>query len=301
MCKGIPFVDFFSYEGMTAENMRPYLEAMAAEGGHLMTLSSDMLNVLVEQPMEIADFHHVFDEFGMTCRCAHALWRDGAEMSLPFEGDRKRMIARISRTLELAAEFGADTLAIHGSTWVWENTEFDPRVVSRPIEKWREYMRASIGELLPVAERNGICIALENTWGPLDTPVEVARFAEEADSPYFGLCFDSGHANVMAASGLRSCEWLPGIWKPFGEIQWTDNALDVMLPYVVTAHLHDNNTETDRHDLPGTGNINWKTLVPKLMSAPRLRSLQNEVSTAHGYSVKAIRNSFKAVLPSECF
>ena len=295
MRKNVLFVDYFSYEDITLEKMRPRLEEMAANGVRLTTLSSDMMKRLIDHPEDVPAMHRLFDEFGISCHSAHGLWRDGEEITVPFEGDRKRMLARVARTLELAAEFGGKTCTIHATTWA--NSTFD----ARPMEKWREYISDALEKLVPMAERLGVCIAMENIWGPTDTPLELAAYARRFDSPSFGLCYDAGHANVMSASGVRTWGCLPWIWEKYGDIQWFDDALDIMLPYIVTAHLHDNNTADDHHDLPGKGNIDWKTLVPKLMSAPRLVSVSSEVSTALGYSVKEIRDSFKAVLPPECF
>ena len=295
MANDVVFVDYFSFENITLERMRPRLEELAENGVRLISLSGNMMKRLADHPEDVPAMHRLLDEFGITCHDAHGLWRDGEELTLPFEGDRKRMISRVARTLELAAEFGGRTLTIHTTTWA--NSTFE----ARPLEQWREYIADGLEHLIPVAERLGVCIAMENIWGPCDTPLELAACAKRFDSPYLGLCYDAGHANVMSASGVRTWACLPWIWEKYGEVQWFDNALDIMLPYVVTAHLHDNKTDEDSHDMPGRGTIDWQNMVPKLLSAPRLISVQSEVSTAHGYSVREIRESFKAVLPASCF
>ncbi len=295
MAKAVVFVDYFSYENITLERMRPRLEELASNGVRLISLSGDMMKRLADHPEDVPAMHRLLNEFGITCHDAHGLWRDGEELTLPFEGDRKRMISRVARTLELAAEFGCRTLTIHTTTWA--NSTFKPR----PLEQWREYIADGLEHLIPVAKRLGVCIAMENIWGPCDTPLELAAYARQFDSPFFGLCYDAGHAHVMSASGVRTWGCLPWIWDGYGEVQWFDNALDIMLPYVVTAHLHDNLTDADSHELPGKGTIDWHAMVPKLFSAPRLISVQSEVSTALGYSVRQIRDAFKAVLPKSCF
>ena len=97
---------------------------------------------------------------------------------------------------------------------------------------------------------------------------------------------------MMSASGKRSCEWLPWACRDSGIIPFDDHILDKMLPNIVTVHLHDNASDTDSHDIPGHGNIDWKTVMGKLKTAPRLRSYQHEVSIAFGYSAKTILDAF---------
>ena len=71
---------------------------------------------------------------------------------------------------------------------------------------------------------------------------------------------------------------------------------DRMLPNVVTTHLHANYGDNDSHDLPSRGNIDWKAVLAKLATAPRLRTHQHEVARDHGYSPKAILDDFAAAL-----
>ena len=65
------------------------------------------------------------------------------------------------------------------------------------------------------------------------------------------------------------------------EAEPDDAVLEKMLPHVVNCHLHDNDGMTDRHWLPGDplGAIDWKSVVPMLLSAPRLRAIQCESIT----------------------
>ena len=70
-----------------------------------------------------------------------------------------------------------------------------------------------------------------------------------------------------------------------------------MKPYIVTAHLHDNDGYSDAHDLPGCGRIDWKRQIENLRSCPRLMSLQTEVRTIpRGLPVKTLAETFRAIL-----
>lgn len=289
--KDIPFVGYFGWSEKKAEDeIASQIDAYMSCGKSLFTLTSDMMRELLDHPERVETILDIFRSRGASCRCAHADWGEGNELSLPFEGDRKRMIERAARMLELAAMFGADTCAFHAETW--SNDRFRPRTCGQ----WRDYINDGLEKLLPSAEKHGVVIALENIWSQISMPKELNGFVERFHSPWLGLCFDSGHANVVSASGSRSCNWMPWACKDFGEVPWSDTILDEMLPNIVTCHLHDNATDTDSHDIPGHGSIDWKTTMQKLMtSAPRLRSLQHEVSSSFGYPAETILAAFAEI------
>jgi len=294
--KRVPFVDYLAFgEAITLETIASKLDIAVQNGIRQITLESTLLSYLLDHMELYPKVLPLFSSRGIICRCAHGAWREGEEISLPFEGDRKRMLERVAMTLKIASEMGADTCSLHAESWF--NPTYDPQ----PLENWRAYILASLEELLPLAEELSIVIALENIWGPPAMPDELCRIVEHFKSPWLGLCFDAGHANVISASGLRSCGWMFGIWKHYGEVPWRDDTLDVMLPHIVTAHLHDNDSSTDTHDLPGRGTIDWQVVVPKLMGAPRLRSIQSEVTGELGYTRSQVWEAFRNVLPEECF
>ena len=284
-----PFVGYFSLpeNDKSDSQIVKGLEDNLSCGQSLLTLSSDLMHELLEHPERVSSVKKLYTERGATCRCAHSDWGEGNEMSLPFEGDRKRMIELTKRTLELTAEFGGDTCAFHAETW--SNESLRPRT----LDQWRSYIDDALEAVLPVAERCGVIIALENIWTEIASPEELNGFVERFKTPWLGLCFDAGHANVMSASGKRCCGWLPWACRDTGVIPFDDHILDKMLPNIVTVHLHDNASDTDSHDIPGHGNIDWKTVMGKLKTAPRLRSYQHEVSISFGYSARTILDAFK--------
>ena len=128
------------------------------------------------------------------------------------------------------------------------------------------------------AETLGMVIVLENTIFPTDTPAELLGYLKRFRCDAFGICFDAGHANLMDGTpGKRSAdmiEWIRRRWN--GEVRFEVDTLALLLPDVVTCHLHDNDGSDDRHWLPGEGTIDWPRLLARLEKAPRLRSLQNE-------------------------
>ncbi|MBO7092218.1 MAG: TIM barrel protein, partial [Victivallales bacterium] len=83
----------------------------------------------------------------------------------------------------------------HAETW--SNESLRPR----KLEQWRSYIDDALEAVLPVAERCGVIVALENIWTEIASPEELNGFVKRFSSPWLGLCFDAGHANVMSASG----------------------------------------------------------------------------------------------------
>ena len=71
-----------------------------------------------------------------------------------------------------------------------------PGVVNQNTSYKDAYARAQteIRKLLPIAEKTGIKIALENVWNNfLISPVEAARFVDEINHPLLGWYFDVGN------------------------------------------------------------------------------------------------------------
>ena len=80
-------------------------------------------------------------------------------------------------------------------------------------------------------------------------------------------------------------------------IPWDNRILEKLLPHIVTCHLHDNDGYGDGHQLPGTGSIDWKTLIPALKNCPRIVSMQNETSAgAHHISIAKLCRTFDALM-----
>ena len=71
-----------------------------------------------------------------------------------------------------------------------------PGIVNQTISYQEAYERsqAEIKKLIPVAEKTGIKIALENVWNNfLISPIEAARYVDEINHPLVGWYFDVGN------------------------------------------------------------------------------------------------------------
>lgn len=109
-------------------------------------------------------------------------------------------------------------------------------------------------ELIPYAEKYGIKLLIENIGfevgkGHLTTADELNEMLDRLDHPLFGVCWDTGHANLC---GLDQ----------YAEIKKLGSRLGGL-------HVHDNygaqTPGADLHLLPYWGNINFDAVISALI------------------------------------
>ena len=220
---------------------------------------------------------------------AHAPLLETDLLGLAPERNRQAMLRSSENVIQIASEFGCKTCTFH--VWNW-------RPDSHNTEERFTYVCDSLERLLPVAEKNGVIMALENVWCPHCTPDMLVRIMKHFNSPWLGLCYDSGHAHIFdhgRKDPANSC--VPVSWKcPVNEIPWENQALEKMLPYLVNCHLHDNKGFVDSHAIPGEGSIDWKHVVKLLSEAPNLKCIQSEVMVPwHSGAVKTLKQNFEKI------
>jgi sugar phosphate isomerase/epimerase len=98
---------------------------------------------------------------------------------------------------------------------------------------------AAVRDLVDTCEETKVDLAMENLPpGYMAAEIgELMDLVEAAGSTRVGVCFDTGHANVMK---LRMSEALAQIGGRLFTIHW-----------------HDNDGSGDQHKPPGAGNIDW--------------------------------------------
>lgn len=175
-----------------------------------------------------------------------------------------------SRLLEiLPDEFGINTYTMHLKNELFTGTQ----------QEADELFMRKIEPLLKIAERKGVVIAIENGFQPVDCPENIGHYIESVNSPALGICLDVGHLNVFAHRNDRKIM----------------EYITPLLQHVVVCHLHDNDGAGDRHWIPGQGTLDWKSCMPHLAAAPRLRSLQNE-SCSVGVTIKELCETVDSTL-----
>ena len=287
--KQIPFTYFFGLSVTDEKLRRMALEEFAANGAEHLVLSDGLLKAVAGDPKLYLKLPQELRDAGLSFVDAHAPFGAETDPAVPVPEYRRQMLARLKFTLQIVHDYGVDTCCVHIDTTLYAG--YTP-------EQHFDAARRTLDEVLPVAEKLGVVICLENIFKPLNTVDDVLTLIGEFPSPCLGACFDAGHANIME-HGMAdpACVAYDRFGKIGREVPWEHDVLGRMLPYIVNCHLHDNHAALDEHTLPGRGTVDWREVIPKLRTAPRLRSMQSEVLPGrHGIPVKTLVDTFGRLL-----
>lgn len=288
---GQPISFCFTGLGVDAAGKEAGYREFAANGQKYVVLDTSTLREMIADERVIKKYQKLLPEIGIEFCDSHSLYNELDDMCCPDETIRPRMLQRHKMAMEIAASFGVDTITIHMGRFT--DHSISPRTHI-------DYAMKSLEELLPVAEKYGIIICIENVWYQTSAASALLEAIERFKTPTLGVCFDAGHANIMSG---RYRDPANRMWAtyPGQEPAWNDHILEDLLPHIVNCHLHDNNGILDQHQIPGDGNVDWKSVMPLLKTAPRLRVFHCEAATATGignnnFSVrKAIDRMYKLI------
>ena len=287
-----PVTHFFNF-GQVDDKMRPYIMAeYAANGGKNLVLTDALIRDVMRQPRYAKVLIADGTSAGVKFVDAHAPFGIGEDLNLPFENARHAMLMRFKLAFEISADLGLESITCHvGNT--------PPEYAEYSLEHLHACAIRSLEELLPTAERLGLTIAIENIWSPTNTPEKLVAIINHFKSDNLGLCYDAGHANLMAKDCGAEDSRPIRAWKDFGPIPYDAHILEKMLPHVTTCHLQDNHGLQDEHLLPGRGTVVWPHVIDLLKTAPRLKCFQNESSpVGSGASIADTCRTFRELLGS---
>jgi sugar phosphate isomerase/epimerase len=123
-------------------------------------------------------------------------------------------------------------------------------------ERKFEAAMTSVEHLRAFAKPLGVRILIENIPNELSTPDHLVEFIRTSHMDDVGVCFDTGHANMM------------------GDVA---SAFETVKNYIHSTHVHDNDKEKDSHLWPGDGTIDWKSTLELLNQAPHKPPLLLEI------------------------
>lgn len=223
---------------------------------------------------------------GLTFVDSHAPCQGKYDPIYPDPACRRQMILRMKLCLNICAEVGVDTFTVHiGNDFPYPDI---------PLETHLGNIRGALDEILPEAERCGVTVCMENIWVRSNVSPVLIALKKEYPTDFLGLCYDSGHANLMEKGKAYKDNAVTGLWP---EAVWQEHILEDMLPDVVNCHLHDNSGQYDEHLLPGRGNIDWPHIMGLLKRAPRLKNIQSEVSAVGGLnSIRDLVRTFDGLM-----
>ncbi|MBE0479300.1 sugar phosphate isomerase/epimerase [Candidatus Aerophobetes bacterium] len=186
---------------------------------------------------QVTKLSRLFRKQGIRVYSVHAPYGDKADLCALEERKRKKAIVSHKKIMNMMREFNSSILVVHpGDKTEKENVHHRLNLLYNSLE-----------ELILCAKENKIILAVENMppGFPGDSAQELKRMLEEINSPYVGICFDTGHSHIGGA--LR---------EDFKTLQ----------PYIVTFHIHDNDGVRDLHLQPPYGTIPWEGFVRELTS-----------------------------------
>ncbi len=292
MSISVPLTYLFEFDKVDDAARNNFLAQFAACGVKHLVLSAPLLNIMMESRDKTAQIKKEMESFGLSFCDGHSPYSEHQNLNCPYVEERKSLAVRLKMYMNIAAYFGVDTMTYHlGNDVLYPDIPFQTHI---------DRACSMLEAILPEAEKLNMTLCVENIFVRSATADIILDVVKKFDSPHLALCFDAGHANIMEKGHCAADSIARRYWKLSpDEPAWEDSIVKLkrMLPYIVNAHLHDNDGIGDYHTKPGCGNVNWREILPLLLSAPRLKVLQSEVQMfRNGLSIKETVESFERIL-----
>lgn len=205
----------------------------------LRELGCDTVQVYRNQDAQVSvqQMLDVIDASQMPCDSLHGVFGEEFDPSSPIEQTRQFAVGSYKAEGELVLKLGGTLVVVHCATIRHEG-------ISKQEQTARiEQLKKSIIELGEFARSIGVDYAFENLPGYHAIGWDVAELAgilKDLAVPNTGLCFDTGHANLMG------------------------DPAEIMLQtagQMTYIHYSDNFGETDDHKMPTFGSIDHDALA----------------------------------------
>jgi sugar phosphate isomerase/epimerase len=265
----VPFTYYLDFDNLTDNQRMTVLNDFAENGGKNLVLTDTLLKLFAGTPNSFRTVQQQMKTAGLTFVDSHAPFSGDVDLMQPDEC-RSIGLARMMLSLEFIHDCGVNTCCFHLG-----NAPVFPQYT---LDELHTFICKTLEVLLKRAEELKIVICIENIFKPINTVSEILKLIKKFDSPWLGVCYDSGHANIME-NGMNFPDSRPWKqWEGRGEVEWEERVLEKLLDHIVICHLHDNDAVNDQHRLPGEGTIDWDYTLSMLAKAPRLTSMQSEVA-----------------------
>ena len=265
-----PLTCLFDFEHTNDKTRSYVMQEFAVNGVTNLVLTDTLISEIMKSPGFAKKLRDDLKNTGTRFVDAHAPFGVNEDLNVPIAELRPIMLERLKLALRITADFGVDSIAVHvGNT--------PESFAAYSLDDLHAAIIRSLEELLPLAARLGVTIAIENIWFPTSTPEKLLDIIAHFRSEHLGICFDAGHANLMAVDRHFEVSAAINGWKRFGTVPYDEQILEKLLPEITTCHLHDNDGQNDQHLLPGRGTIDWQHCMALLKQAPRLKCFQSEV------------------------
>jgi len=119
----------------------------------------------------------------------------------PDEDARQKDVDHTIRCIELAYSLGIPTIRVNTGRWgtsgsfdeLMANKGIEPTLAGHTDEEGFAWVRDSFEKCIPVAEKCGVVMGLENHWGLGRDAAGVLRVIGEVDSPWLRATLDTGN------------------------------------------------------------------------------------------------------------
>jgi sugar phosphate isomerase/epimerase len=195
---------------------------------------------------EMEGLRALVSERGLRVLDLHGLVLDPLYYAEANAAEREQGLAVVVNRVRMAARLGSDTVILH-----------PPEPRGRDCAAVCEGAKPFIDRVIEVARPLGVRVALENMTSADVWPC-VEWFLARYDAAAVGLCYDSGHGNLLPGSP----DWL-----------------ERLRGRLFSVHLHDNDGTGDQHRLPFAGTVDWDRLAGILADSSYDRPLSLESNT----------------------
>ncbi|NMB13018.1 MAG: sugar phosphate isomerase/epimerase [Firmicutes bacterium] len=207
-------------------------------GAEWITVSPNQCTYLLE--MSEAELESIGEELrnsGISVQGFHSYHGPRENLSDVDHNLREQAVEKHKAVIRRAPLVGAKVVHLHpGLSTLEEERQHSKTVLRSNLER-------SLDVLLPVAEESGVKLAVENMPLSYGSPEDLVALMEAFDSPWLGICFDTGHAHVR--DGVKA-------------------SLEVIGGHLVDLHINDNGGTLDLHLPPPYGTIDWPQFVSSL-------------------------------------
>jgi sugar phosphate isomerase/epimerase len=202
-------------------------------------------------PPDPADARRIAQDAGLPFDSIHGVFGADFDPSSPDEAVRRAAVQTYIREGELALGLGGPMVVIHPGPPAAKNAEITPALRAARVAPFEK----TLADLAREADRLGVTYLFENIppnylFG--SDPVLIAELIRKINHPRVRMCFDTGHAHMSSLAGS----------PPVAE------ALEKCRDVVGYFHVHDNDAQSDSHQVPGLGNLPWEDFGRQMKKFP---------------------------------
>jgi sugar phosphate isomerase/epimerase len=257
---------------------REHVVDIAAHGFETLELFATRSHFDYRDPGALAQLAEWLADTRMQLHSVHApiveamrqgTWVGSFSTASGHEERRKAAIAEIEAALNIAHVVPFRYLVVHlGMPVDAARAEALPDRENQP-----DAARRSVEEIVALAARVNVKVALEVIPNPLSSAAALTRLLEEIlEDVDVGVCLDFGHAHLMGDLG---------------------EAIEALSGHLWTTHVHDNGGRRDDHLVPYQGTIDWELAMMETQKIGYDDVLMLEVADS-GDPIDVLRRAAKA-------